>query len=85
VFDPLSTSLKKTRGTAMDGGGLKVLYDWPNEQIQLIGLLDEQSYSLYSLSGMILKEGKGRKVNISDLEPGLYIIKVEDSSVRFIR
>ncbi len=73
--------LKKPRKTH----SLKILYDSDHNRIKLDGLDSQVSYTVFSITGVALKQGNGNTVDISDLKRGIYIIYAKGSSAKFIR
>jgi hypothetical protein len=60
-----------------------------NNVLKLSGLTDTQSYTVYSLTGSIIKEGSvsnNETINVQNLSNGLYFLKLESgSNFKFIK
>jgi len=68
-----------------DKSGIQVIYDYPNQQIRLYGVSEDTQYSIYSITGVKVKEGTGQVISIGEMGEGVYIIKTGKGSVKFIR
>lgn len=58
---------------------------YPNPTSDCLYISDEVEYTIYSISGKEALKGWGNKVDVGDLEPGVYFLRaVDGKSVKFI-
>jgi hypothetical protein len=60
---------------------------WPNPSNQTINIECQNGYQIFSANGVLLKEQKGitTQIDISDLPAGLYFLKADERTARFIK
>ena len=58
---------------------------YPNPTPDVLKWKSSSDYTIYNLKGQILKSGQGDKADLSNLDRGVYIIRKNDGSHRFIK
>ncbi|WP_292008545.1 M1 family aminopeptidase [Chryseobacterium sp.] len=56
--------------------------------IHVKGLKKEEEFVIYALDGKLLKKGKinpGKSVGITELIPGIYILKIKNKNIKFLK
>jgi hypothetical protein len=82
---PVSTVGKGLVHDVSPENKLKVIYDWHQEKIILENVEGDPGYTVYSVSGVLIKTGTGRIIDIGDLKKGAYIIKVQNATAKIVK
>ncbi len=64
---------------------LRLQYDPAHERIILDNIAQNEDYTIYSVTGTVIKKGSGNSIDISDLQKGIYIVSVRGLSSKFIK
>ena len=74
--------------TSIDGVGEVSVYVYPNpvsNTLNIQGVDDTASLSVYSLSGKCLMQEKGIEIDVTSLHQGTYILRINNNYVKFIK
>lgn len=63
----------------------KSLYVYPNPATDYININTHKAIEIYDILGNLMKRSSGGLISITNLRPGVYLIKSEDSSIFFIK
>ena len=84
-FASFPTSINKDQPDINFPDKLCISYDLENQQIVLNKIEESDYFTVYSISGIAISEGKGKYINISHLERGVYIVKTSMGTAKFIK
>ena len=74
--------------TSIDGVGEVSVYVYPNpvsSTLNIQGVDDNASLSVYSLSGQCVLQDKGTEIDVTLLHQGTYILRINNQYVKFIK
>lgn len=73
--------------SVLSGQGMRGIFPNPaTQQLHLAGYPENTDLFVYDLGGKMLKRGKGKTVDISDLRSGIYVLKTSSGATyRFIK
>lgn len=74
--------------TEIEGVGEVAVYVYPNpvsNVLNIMGVDDNASLYVYSLSGQCIMKEKGTELDVTSLLQGTYILRINDSYVKFIK
>lgn len=58
---------------------------YPKRASDKLYLSAEAEYEIYDAFGYLVKEGRGKEIDISDLAPGVYYINVDNRTEKFVK
>ena len=84
-FEAMATSSSELVNPHSDNQELRILSDFINQNITITGANIIAHYDIYSIDGVIVKQGEGDKIDIRSLSDGVYIITYGNLSAKFIK
>jgi hypothetical protein len=85
--DSNDTNSEKTAG--IEASSLNNIKVYPNpvvSEITLDGLSRQLNYEIHTVTGRLVQSGKtSPKINVENLQTGLYLLKLENVSVKFVK
>jgi hypothetical protein len=61
----------------------------PNPSTEIINISGDMEYNdrveIYTLEGLCVHSGRGRRIDVSHLAPGVYFVRVGAESLRFVK
>ena len=84
-FESIITDVYKINDETKYENDLKIIYDINNNNISLKGVKKTDPYKIISVTGKLLREGRGNYVDLNSLKPGVYLIVVNDRSKLILR
>jgi hypothetical protein len=76
-------------GTASKSDAEKILSLHPNPATDIINISSDMGYNdrveIYTLEGVCVHSGRGRRIDVSHLAPGVYFVRVGAESLRFVK
>ena len=65
---------------------IKVYPNPVSSEITLAGLTRSTNYEIHTITGQLVQSGKtSQKINVENLQTGLYVLKLENVSVKFVK
>lgn len=74
--------------TGIEELGISSVYVYPNPVVNTLyiqGVDDAAALSVYNLAGKCLMQEKGAELNVSSLNQGTYILRINETYVKFIK
>lgn len=68
--------------------GIKIYPNPVVDKLSVLGIGKDQQYGIYSADGKLVKKGKfteGKQVEVHDLPKGVYLLKIENQNLKFIK
>ena len=68
--------------------GIKIYPNPVADKLSVLGIGKNQQYSIYSADGKLVKKGKfaeGKAIEVHDLPKGVYLLKIENQNLKFIK
>ena len=85
--DSNDTNTQKTASVETSSvNSIKVYPNPVSSEITLERLTRSMNYEIHTITGQLVKSGKtSQKINVENLQTGLYILKLENVSVKFVK
>ena len=80
-----TSSIVITSNTDPESNSDKTYSVYPNPFNEMIHFTNEMVYEIFSETGQLLLQGKGKSVNMENFSSGIYFIKTPNSSVHLIK
>jgi predicted GH43/DUF377 family glycosyl hydrolase len=84
-FNSIATSVPPSVEQVRPRDGLRVWHDRSSHHLLVKGDGDSGDYRIFGMDGRLVQQGRGHRIYIGSLRPGVYIIRTENGGARFIR
>jgi hypothetical protein len=84
-FASFPTSTDRDQTIIKNSNKINVSYDFINQQIVMSEMDERDPFTVYSIRGVTLLQGKGKFIKINNLDKGVYIIKTTRGTAKFIK